>query len=105
MSNFLYVIRAENGLLKIGISQDPKKRLSSLQVGSPIPLELIYTMPEATYDFEKHVHKALRDYRKHGEWFDLGNCSDVVEFIFSLVEKENTLLRMAKFQDSLPWNK
>ncbi len=72
---YLYVIGEENGgSVKVGISSKPKKRLSSLQVGNPNRLSIIYTIgPLDRRDvevLERKTHSRYGMYRKSGEWFD-----------------------------------
>lgn len=65
----VYAIRASNGLIKIGISINPKKRLATLRTSSPVELELLGTW-ETAASSEKILHKILADSRVHGEWFN-----------------------------------
>jgi hypothetical protein len=68
---FVYLIRAENGLIKIGRSADPAERL--LQFSSlPVAVELIHQI--ATNDMawlEAELHAEYASQRVRGEWFSL----------------------------------
>lgn len=68
----LYIIQSSHrGVIKIGRSYDPEKRLSELQVGSPFHLRLIGIVQNAG-DREKEIHAILVKHRvrqKNGEWF------------------------------------
>lgn len=65
----IYFIQCgENGLIKIGYSYSPEKRLSELQTGSPIPLKILTTIP-GDIDSEFKLHKQFDDFRANGEWF------------------------------------
>jgi hypothetical protein len=65
----IYFIRAVNsGTIKIGVSNDPKRRLESMQTGSPEPLELLGILPGGV-DEERRLHGRFKAYRIHGEWF------------------------------------
>lgn len=66
-----YLVRADNGMVKIGVSITPKKRLTFLQNGSPVKLEL-----EAILlgDREREIHHKLVKWRSHGEWFE--DCAE-----------------------------
>jgi DNA-binding XRE family transcriptional regulator len=69
---FIYLIRAENGLVKIGATDKPRARLSTLSSGSPVPLELLHTI--ATNDMpwlEANLHRRFKEKRARGEWFRL----------------------------------
>lgn len=68
-SDMIYFIRAVNsGTIKIGVSNDPKRRLDSMQTGSPEPLELLGVLPGGM-DEEKRLHQKFARSRIHGEWF------------------------------------
>ena len=62
------------GDVKIGVSSNPDKRLSTLQTGHSCHLtmeDLLYfdTKKEALA-VEKSLHEEFSAYRKKGEWFD-----------------------------------
>lgn len=68
----VYLVKAENGLTKIGVSRDPKKRFDGLCTMSPIDLELIfYASSLWGRRLEKHFHERFKDKRIKGEWFNL----------------------------------
>jgi len=75
---FIYLIRAENNLYKIGRSKRPGKRLLSLRdaqsqhPGSPLEIELLMTIPTNDMEaLEKVLHSRFGTKRHHGEWFEL----------------------------------
>lgn len=55
------------GLIKIGRSMNPRGRLSSIQCGSGVKLELIAIIDR---DVERKLHKRFAEYRQVGEWFE-----------------------------------
>jgi Meiotically up-regulated gene 113 len=67
----IYFIQADQvGHVKIGFTEeaDAQVRLRVLQVGSPVKLTLLGTMPgDMTVELELHRRSAA--YRVHGEWF------------------------------------
>lgn len=70
--------------VKIGVSDDVTKRLSSLQIGSPVELVLHHALhyPAAfAQRIESAAHKALEQYHRRGEWHDVpaGEAKLVVE--------------------------
>ena len=74
MTSHIYVIRSGE-LIKIGISDSPKRRLRALCGVSPIPLVLDYTAAVSgdawhARTLEKCVHQKLKPYKNHGEWFN-----------------------------------
>lgn len=71
---YLYVIGDGSGAHKVGLSAQPRRRLSQLQVGSSRRLILVRTSerpldePDAVEDY---AHWLLREAREHGEWFNV----------------------------------
>lgn len=68
---FLYVIEGAPGLVKVGITSDPRARLAALQTACPYPLEFaaILATPGHGYDIEGAAHAILGPHRGTGEWF------------------------------------
>lgn len=68
---YIYVIAdEENGVCKIGISNNPSKRLSVIQTHYPFELKILFSiLVENPQKVEKYLHKALDDFRLNGEWF------------------------------------
>ena len=65
----LYLIRNEtNGLLKIGMSKNPKKRLGTLNCSTTDTLTLLSVKELQGYT-EPVVHDKFKIYRVRGEWF------------------------------------
>jgi hypothetical protein len=61
--------------IKVGKAAEPRQRLESLQVGSPVLLELICVIPcknnRNALALESHAHNLLSRHAMHGEWFRL----------------------------------
>lgn len=67
----VYLIRA-SGYYKIGIASNLSNRLSSIQTGNPVQIELIdqfYSL--RAVDEERRIHRYLSDYSIRGEWFNI----------------------------------
>lgn len=79
-TGFVYVVQAGNeSLYKIGwTQQDPKIRLSSLQVGNHVKLKLIYVFSACSKSLEKRLHDIFRNSCVSGEWFKL-NTADILD--------------------------
>lgn len=56
--------------VKIGKSKDVKNRLSSLQTGSGMELEILFTVPGYSEE-EETLHKLFDGKKTQGEWFNL----------------------------------
>lgn len=78
---YVYLIRAANGLVKIGYTQDVARRFYSLTNTSPIALELIGCIETAIAEtIEAELHQQYAHVREHGEWFRLSD-NDVQEIL------------------------
>lgn len=71
----VYVIGRRGGPCKVGVSADPMKRLSSVQTGCAMVVEVwgYCTFPSrfVARQFEREAHRAMSDRRLSGEWFDV----------------------------------
>ena len=79
---YVYVVEAVGtGLVKIGVSDNPEKRLHSLQTSNPTDLRLLgYCM--GSYAIEQALHLVLDEYRVRGEWFrNEGKCAQAVKAV------------------------
>jgi T5orf172 domain len=76
----LYLI-SDGEKVKIGVSENPEKRLSQLQTGHPKRLKLIKIYNVPNY-FEKRLHRQLWMFRErhNGEWFTV-NINDLVKLL------------------------
>lgn len=76
---YLYIIEnCDTGQVKIGYSQCPRSRCSSLQTGSSAQLQLVHTVsvsPSRARILENKLHHELSHYRARGEWFNLSASS------------------------------
>lgn len=73
MTGYVYVIRmADTSFYKIGMSTDPRQRLSILQRTSPYSLKIYRKLLCRHPVFlERELHRVFKRYRKQYEWFDL----------------------------------
>lgn len=77
----VYLIRAENGLIKIGKSMDVERRFRTLVSLSPVELELLCYFDTLFGDeLEEELHAIYEEKRVRGEWFALTK-SDVEDII------------------------
>jgi len=69
----VYVLKNENSIIKIGFSNNPKERMSSIQSLGGYEIIDHYFSPECTnyVEIEKMMHKEFASYRKIGEWFNV----------------------------------
>ena len=79
----IYFIQSdENGLIKIGSSTDPERRLRELQTSSNAPLRILLTLP-GTSEEEALLHERFRNYRQQGEWYL--PLKELLDFIYNPV--------------------
>ena len=79
-SKYLYFIHDEvNQAVKIGVTNNPQKRLNTLQCGNCNKLKIIACFEKCAY-LEKTIHKALSDYKCEGgnEWFYMTGEADIL---------------------------
>lgn len=70
--SYVYLIQAENGLVKIGIASDVNTRFITLNIASPVKLELLFSIQrDDARQVETTLHNLFKDKRIKGEWFSL----------------------------------
>ena len=76
VDNFLYIIgNSDKNMFKVGISNDPTKRIKGIQTGCPFPLSIIkkYNLNSHSSVVEKKIHTFLEKDKGvkslMGEWF------------------------------------
>jgi hypothetical protein len=87
MRGFIYLIRAENGYVKIGITRNIDNRLKTLETASPLQLELLKSKHVRNAPaIDRRLHKLYQDKRKRFEWFDLDDQE--IKEIITLINQE-----------------
>lgn len=72
MNQKVYVIQHALGPVKIGIAEEPQKRLSELQISCPYELKIKNTRESTDAErVEKALHEYFNRYHLRGEWFDI----------------------------------
>lgn len=78
-TRWIYFIQGvSGGAVKIGVANDPKKRLADLQRTSPIQLRIVAARPGDIFQ-ERELHERFAEHRLHGEWFE--PCDELVALI------------------------
>lgn len=107
---YVYVLTNRSfgeNLIKIGFSDDPKRRAKELHSTSlPHPFEIAYAVPVyRAYELEQLVHKALDDYRVNNdrEFFDCGVSMAINTIRAHLPDYSNALTKEvdATFADDI----
>jgi hypothetical protein len=85
----LYVISNDvSGPSKIGLSNNPERRLAQLSTGSAVPLRIwhVEAVPAAdALRLEQAAHRQLSRYRLSGEWFGVSVDVAVSEITLALI--------------------
>jgi predicted Zn-dependent protease with MMP-like domain len=69
---YVYILKAENGLYKIGKSRSPQTRVNNIRTASPVKIEVYRVFMSTEYsDTEIRLHELFADFREIGEWFRL----------------------------------
>lgn len=89
---FVYFIRDDNNLIKIGKAGNPYKRIKDFERGSTNTYELLYLIPckdgKTAFNIEHKLHDNFAEKRLNGEWFDINQIisHDEYEDVFSMDE-------------------
>ena len=68
----VYLVQADNGLVKIGWTTNFKQRLASLQTASPSSLKVLALIDSSVpTQLEQQLHRQFASRRIRGEWFKL----------------------------------
>lgn len=61
--------------IKIGVSDNPKRRVKDIQTSNPLPIHLIRTFEAGkdAYTHEGYFHKLYKEFKTGGEWFEFNN--------------------------------
>lgn len=75
MSCYVYLIRCQKNLYKIGVAKNVRKRLAAIQTSNPFKLELVtcyeFDSKATAHNIEYQLHARFSRNRKNGEWFSL----------------------------------
>lgn len=72
---FVYLIRADNGVYKIGKTKLLGPRVNWLAVNLPYSIKVIHVIKTQDMDdMERWLHAQFQDKRLGGEWFDLDDA-------------------------------
>ena len=79
---FVYLIQADNGLTKIGVTNDIETRLGVLSRMSPVNLSVLGVCKRLdAFQFENSLHKHFAHKRRSGEWFALTQAD--IDYLFT----------------------
>lgn len=89
----VYVIQTSDGIIKIGRSTIPEKRIDSLKTQGNLKIVKKYVSKktDAYYEIETKAHNAFEDERTKGEWFN-SSFENAVEFIKNELNKRLSLV-------------
>jgi hypothetical protein len=72
----VYIAKQQSGeAFKVGVSNDPQRRVNNISTSNPYDVELDMTIPSVVGDeaeqLETSIHALLRNYKLSGEWFEM----------------------------------
>lgn len=73
MTHSIYVMQSEAGFVKIGVSNDPQRRLIEITQQQPFGAKIAHVTADddcSAFAVERVAHSLLFAFRKRGEWFD-----------------------------------
>lgn len=86
----VYFIKDEaTGFVKIGYSNNPQKRLKSLQTSSANKLTLIEAI-EGNKKLEETLHTTFAEHRVRGEWFSLPSIDSAIRTAAHMAPRTST---------------
>lgn len=102
MGKFIYLIKSDNGIYKIGVSSNPNLRLKQLKTGHPCNIIILVTyFSKFPYKLETSLKNRFSIYHVNGEWFNLpleeeinfnNTCQTIDNHLQFLIENENKFL-------------
>lgn len=97
-TGYIYFIQMDLiGPIKIGIAQDPYRRMAELQVASPYELKMLYFFP-STMKTEREIHNLLSNDNIRGEWFH------PTRKVLSEIEEQKTIDKRMEKWNWEEWN-
>lgn len=70
----IYIFKTDNNMYKIGVAENPKKRIKGVQVGCPTRVEFIFsTHSYRALNVEAIIHEVFTRHRIRGEWFEFSD--------------------------------
>jgi len=93
MTRSIYVIASQTGPIKVGIASHVRRRLSTLNTASSVPLSLAYSA-ETEADvaaIEQRAHEILEASRLNGEWFGV-SAEEAVAAVLQAAEEMAAVL-------------
>lgn len=81
------IICKENNTCKIGLTNNPKRRLAQLQTSTSYKLQLD-TIIDGDFNVEKELHEKFKSFKLIGEWFIYDNS--IKEFFKPYNKETNT---------------
>lgn len=85
----IYVMKSSfSPMVKVGVSQQPEKRLNILSSSSGLPLKILYRtdLIKNSYRIESMVIEHFKEHNTKGEWFTI-NPKEIINYIESLISE------------------
>jgi hypothetical protein len=90
---YIYIIRdtVKVNIYKIGISNEPRKRICNLQTGNPNKIEIIFELKVNSDISARKVENIIHNFLKEnnmwisGEWFKIENPEYIIQLAKSML--------------------
>ena len=98
MLSHLYIVESKHGLIKIGRSSCPKRRIAEIAkaTGTPVIKQYLSPLCLNAQKIERYLHKHFAEYREEGEWFKL-------KFQIAVKEAKKQDFQTDKTRDLMPF--
>ena len=100
---YLYVIGAENGPIKIGITGSLTGRLAQIQTGCPFLAVIWFVKPIFSRGLairhERMIHRCHQEQKLAGEWFDL-DVEEGIEAIECTIDTHDYFEEMSRVEEA-----
>ncbi len=93
---YLYAIHdSSTGYIKLGYSNDPAKRMRSLQTGNSSVLQLVHSaevVADRARVLEQQLHRELKHLQVRNEWFSLDKIQAQRMIDYIIIRYEDDIL-------------
>ena len=96
--SLLYAVLVD-GFIKIGYTTNFRYRLVALTSGSPCDVILLCLLTHASPEKEKRIHKLLRDFRTHLEWFEADDL--LLDTIMSADDTDDLIVKIGEMHNKI----
>ena len=96
-SNYVYVLVNDMDMVKIGITDSPYDRFTTIQNASGSLIKQFYLSDPISnnYEIEQYLHKHFKKYNTVAEWYRNISFNDVVDFVSKYIKENGNKINSA----------